>query len=225
MGHFFMKCHLCRVLINIHTHAPVYADRVLALESVYAGQLKLPVSNWLSVGLHPWYLPEPWDSAKSWLETEAGQSHVLAIGEAGLDKVCQTPWAQQLAAFSYCLELSERFAKPLIIHCVRAHAEVIQLKKVIKPRQPWIFHGFDKNLPTAQMALKAGAYLSFGSALFHGNSHAPEVLATMPKDRFFLETDISEWTIQQVYERAAALRGCAVTELEQQIEENFRLVF
>lgn len=198
---------------------------MLAIESLYAGQPNPPVSPWQSAGLHPWHLPKPLTSALEWLEGQAAQDNTLAIGEAGLDKVCQTPWAWQVEAFEYCIGLSEKTGKPLIIHCVRAYSEVLQLKKALKPAQPWIFHGFDKNLSTAQMALKAGAYLSFGSALFRENNHAAEVLPILPKDRFFLETDNSGWTIQQVYERAATLRGCQMAELERQMEENFRVVF
>jgi TatD DNase family protein len=220
-----VKWHLCRVLINIHTHSPVSAPNVLALESLYAGQPDTPVSPWQTVGLHPWHLPTPWTTAIPWLESEASRPQTLAIGEAGLDKVCDTPWASQMEAFTCCIRLSEKLGKPLIIHCVRAHSEVLQLNKALKPEQPWIFHGFDKNQSTAQMVLKAGCYLSFGSALFRANSHASEVLASIPGDRFFLETDMSEWTIQQVYERAATLRGCTLAELERQMEENFQLVF
>ncbi|HAD13754.1 MAG TPA: hypothetical protein DCF33_15110, partial [Saprospirales bacterium] len=124
-----------------------------------------------------------------------------------MDKVCSTPWPLQNASFTYCIELSERVKKPLIIHCVRAHAEVLQLKKVLKARQPWIFHGFDKNLATAQMILNAGAFLSLGSSLFRENHPSAEVLSMVPRNQFFLETDISAWTIHQVYERAAKLRG------------------
>jgi TatD DNase family protein len=220
-----MNYHLCRVLINLHTHSPTLAPGVLALESIYAGQVNPPVSHWQSVGLHPWYLPEPWNSAREWLESQAVLPITLAIGEAGLDKVCSTPWTLQEAAFTYCIELSERVEKPLIIHCVRAHAEVLQLKKVLKARQPWIFHGFDKNLATAQMILNAGAFLSFGSSLFRENNPAAKVLPHIPMNQFFLETDVSAWTIQEVYERAAKLRGWSLAALEQQMEENFRDVF
>jgi Tat protein secretion system quality control protein TatD with DNase activity len=44
-------------------------------------------------------------------------------------------------------------------------------------------------------------------------------------NQFFLETDVSAWTIQEVYERAAKLRGWSLAALEQQMEENFRDVF
>lgn len=213
------------MLINLHTHAPVAMPDVLALESVYAGQPRPPLSPWQSVGLHPWYLPQPWTSACEWLEKEAALPHTLAIGEAGLDKICNTPWETQVEAFRFCIVLAEELGKPLIIHCVRAHAEVLQVKKEFKPSQPWIFHGFDKNQATAEMLLRAGAYLSFGSALFREGNRAGEVLSLVSGDRFFLETDISEWKIQEVYERAAKIRNWTLTELEQQIETNFHHVF
>ena len=156
-----------------------------------------------SVGLHPWYLEGiDLDLATLWLREQAISPGNRAIGE-----------------------ISESFKKPLIIHCVRAFSEVIALKKAWKPAQIWIFHGFDKNLPTTAMLLRAGCYLSFGAALFKPQSHAAESLLASPADRFFLETDDAGITIKAVYERAAFLRGVGLKKLEDLMEENFLRFF
>ncbi len=217
--------HLCNVLINFHTHHPTLAPDVLELESVYLGQTTAARSKTCSLGLHPWYLAnfDP-DAASKWLHTQAASADTMAIGEAGLDKVCKTPWEVQIQAFQLCVQVSEAQEKPLIIHCVRAYPEIIAFKKSWKPRQNWIFHGFDKNLPTAAMILRAGCFLSFGAALFKTNSHAAESLLATPEDRFLLETDNADLNIQTVYEKAAAIRGLALTDLIELMQRNFEKV-
>ena len=59
-------------------------------------------ARYLSAGIHPWYLTEEdMNSQLQWLdkllETD---SRLLALGEAGLDKVCSTPFALAAQSFS-----------------------------------------------------------------------------------------------------------------------------
>ncbi|MBC7775331.1 MAG: TatD family hydrolase [Phycisphaerae bacterium] len=214
------------MFINLHTHHPTLSPGILEVESVYFGQGKTPVAPLRSVGLHPWYLEGiGLEVAKSWLNEQAALPATIAIGESGLDKVCQTPWDLQVLAFQHCVEFSESAGKPLIIHCVRAFSEIIALKKDWKPRQTWIFHGFDKNIQTAARVLRAGCCLSFGAALFRENSHAAESLRATPADRFFLETDDAGISIKAIYERAAFLRGVELRELEEMVKGNLERVF
>ncbi len=212
------------MLVNIHTHFPTLQPGSLEIESVYFGQIQAPRSKHRSVGLHPWYLEGiDLEEAAKWLQEQADRADTCAIGEAGLDKVCKTPWELQVLAFQSCAAVSESTKKPLILHCVRAYSEIIALKKEWKPSQAWIFHGFDRNLPTAAMALRAGCYLSFGSALFKENSHAAESLLATPDDRFFLETDTSKIEIESIYEKAASIRGLSIKALEQLLEQQLFL--
>lgn len=212
------------MLINIHTHFPTLQPGAFEIESVYFGQTQTPCSRHRSVGLHPWYLDGiDLEEADKWLQEQAASADTCAIGEAGLDKVSKTPWDQQVLAFQRCVAVSESTKKPLILHCVRAYSEIIVLKKEWKPRQAWIFHGFDKNLPTAAMLLRAGCFLSFGSALFKENSHAAESLLATPNGRFFLETDASTTTIEAVYEKAASIRRLSIRALEQLLEPQLSL--
>lgn len=218
--------HLCSVLLNLHTHRPAATPDAFEIESVYFGQAQTPVAPARSVGLHPWFLEKTdLDAASEWLRAQAAAPAVCAIGEAGLDKVTSTDWSLQMLGFQRCMEISEQFKKPLVIHCVRAFAEIIELKKQWKPAQPWIFHGFDKNPATAQMLLRAGCYLSFGAAIFKENKHAAEALRDAPAERFFLETDAADLPIAAVYARAAALRNVAQADLEKQIWANFERLF
>lgn len=218
------------MLINIHRHFPEYAaavaEGILEIESRHYGQKGEARSAYRSVGLHPWYLKDiNWLAATEWLQQALALPETVLVGEAGLDKICDTPWAEQLHAFELCAKLAEIVQKPLVIHCVRAYSELLACKKLWRPAQPWIIHGFNKHPQTAQMLLDAGCYLSFGAALLQANSHAGEALAICPDNRFFLETDDHfQASIAEIYTKAAAIKNCSLAAIEQQVESNFLLL-
>jgi len=199
----------------------------LEIENLRFQQAGSAMAAYRSAGLHPWDLSaETLETASKWLLEQAESPQVIAIGEAGLDKLISPPWALQLAAFQRCVEISETTQKPLLIHCIRAFNEIIALKKLRQPQQPWIFHGFNKNQQMADMLLTEGCFLSFGKAIFQENNHAAAVLGQMPADRFFLETDdAAELDIEAVYLKTVALRGMPLKDLQELLEARFRAVF
>jgi len=212
---------------DIHTHFPTGNAGITEVENLRFGQFASGLTKYCSVGLHPWYLKaDGFDSEKQWLDEQSVLPGVCAIGEAGLDKVCDTPWLLQEAAFRYCIGVSETVQKPLVIHCVRAFNEMIQIKKQLKPKQQWIFHGYNKHPDTARMLLKEGCFLSFGAALLKPGNHSAEALQQTPEDRFFLETDDDpDIDMAAIYERAALLRGVSVEHLKAQMDKNARTFF
>jgi len=149
---------------------------------------------------------------------------MLAIGEAGLDKICNVDFSLQLKYFEKQIQISEQFKKPLIIHCVKAFNEIIQLKKLFKPRQSWIIHGFNKNEETAQQLMKNDIKLSFGADLLKSKK-----LQTLLKGNdfknIFLETDDRDVSIEKIYIFAAGLKECSLEEFKQQIYGNFKTIF
>lgn len=101
-------------------------------------------AKFLSVSLHPWYLSaENLQAQINWMEhCLSSDPRVVAVGEAGLDKLCDTPLPLQQEAFQAAIELSEKYRFPLLIHAVKATAELLALQKKYRPTQPWIIHGF-----------------------------------------------------------------------------------
>lgn len=208
--------------IDLHTHHPCGETDVLEIESIYPGQSPNGKTRWFSAGLHPWHLGNTGlDEAAGWLHDHAANPDCLAIGEAGLDKVTKTPWTLQVSAFEQCIRIAVETGKPMIIHCVKAYAEVTAALLNAPSVPVAIFHGFDKHPQTAKMLLDAGFFLSFGAALFRQNSHAAAALQQIPPDRFFLETDDKNLDIRSVYTRAAAIRQITPVQLEEQIRQNF----
>jgi TatD DNase family protein len=212
--------------LNLHTHHLVGSADVLEIESLYFGQEITHRPGFRSVGLHPWHLDGlDLAAAEQWLREQAARPDTLAIGEAGLDKVTRTPWPAQLDAFAVCLRVAADTGKPLLVHCVKAYGEIVQILShpggAAQRPSTVVFHGFDKHPQTAQMVLHAGCHLSFGAALFREDGHAAEALRQTPADRFFLETDVQKIDIKAVYARAAEIRDVPVSVVQGQVWQNF----
>jgi len=178
-----------------------------------------------SIGIHPWYIDEnrlATDLAT--IETKLQLPECLALGECGLDKRIDIPMALQIAVFEQQIALAEQYQKPLILHLVAAYDELIEIKKRLNISVPVILHGFSKNVQVAQQMLDHGFYLSFGKYLLR-NPELKTVFQSVPNDRFFLETDTIEETLEEVYSRASEYKGMTIEALHQQIAANYEKVF
>jgi TatD DNase family protein len=209
---------------DIHTHTPSHSDESLSVLNVYQNFEIVNDKGLYSIGLHPWYL----QNAKAdfaLLQAHAGNKQVLAIGECGLDKICETNWELQLLYFRQQIQLAKLYSKPLIIHCVRAYEEVVDVLNEEKVAVPVVFHGYNKNYILAQRLLNKGYYLSFGAALVNGNENIKEVVKKMPQDRFFAETDNSGTSIIDIYQCLAEIRKTDADTIILQLQKNFKSVF
>ena len=216
---------MCK-FINVHTHL-AQDDNVISIQHVHAGELdKEPTKGLFSVGFHPWYIQESsWKEKLEKMRTEVKHPAVLAIGESGLDKVCETPFSLQMDVFTAMIELSESVQKPLIIHCVRAFQEVIALRKKVQPKQDWIIHGFNRNQNIASSLLDQRILLSFGGDLLKSESPILEVLKNIPTNEFFLESDNKEISMDELYSKAANIRNENLEVMKENLFTNFKRVF
>jgi TatD DNase family protein len=176
--------------------------------------------------VHPWYIEEK-ALEKHLAEVEAlsAGDQIIAIGETGLDKLTKAPIELQKLIFARHLDIAARSRKPVIVHCVKAHNELKAAYNAQKADIPLIIHGFNSNLTIAEQMLNSGFCLSFGVALFMPNSNASSVITKIPEDRLFLETDDSEWSIFDIYRKAAGLRQTSVAHLRDVIARNFKNCF
>lgn len=176
-----------------------------------------------SIGIHPWYIDgngqEQLRKLKQWIT----HPHVLAIGECGLDKICNTDFYLQQEVFTKQIQWANSVQKPLVIHCVRAWEEVFSLLKKQEPTVPVIFHGFAKSGAIASRIINNGYYLSFGKAL--QQERIREILGNIPSDRFFLETDDAALSIESVYDMASDSLSIDHNSLSLQLQQNAAAVF
>ena len=205
-------------LQNTHKAEPVSAgkaiiNRKLATDALCEGYF-------YSAGIHPWDLTE-FDTERrlECLREQLAEKQLVAVGEAGLDKLAAAPMQLQVAVFKEQVELSEKYELPLIIHCVKAMDELLALRKERAPKQPWIWHGFRGKPEQAKQLLQKGFYLSFG---MHYSSEAMNVV---PDSRLFLETDDSPVDIEDVLRDAAKVRGVEVETLQAIVRKNIQDIF
>ena len=109
-----------------------------------------------------------------------------------MDTMCGVPMELQTEAFERHIRLSEDVRKPLIVHDVRAHPQLISLHKKWKPIMPWVIHGFRGKPQLADMLLREGFYLSFGEHF------SPASVAVVPSGKLLVETDESHLSIEEI---------------------------
>ena len=165
------------------------------------------------------------DEVLNKLKENLQQSQVVALGEAGLDKTHKGSFERQINVFERQIELSEALQKPMILHDVRSHSEILALRKKHKAKQPWILHGFNGSKQDIQQLTGQGLYLSIGESLLHPERKIHKSLKTIPLDKLFLETDMAEIGIVSVYEAAAKLLDIDIVVLKTQIFSNFARLF
>nr|WP_315222838.1 TatD family hydrolase [uncultured Flavobacterium sp.] len=209
---------------NFHTHRFTNQSLILELVNQYPHEFDSTIPFY-SIGIHPWYVVENRiDEDLKIIEEKLQTENCLAVGECGLDKRIEIPLEQQMKVFEKQLALAEKYQKPVVIHCVAAFQEVIAIKKKMKISVPMIVHGFSKNNQVAQQLIKEGFYISFGKYLLR-NPDLKTVFQKVPIDRFFLETDTIDESIEQVYELASEYKNITIRELKDVIASNFRKVF
>jgi TatD DNase family protein len=186
-------------LVDIHTHNP-----------------RSGVLSPTMAGIHPWdagrNLPMPDFSACD------------IVGETGLDYAKEVSREAQQELFLRHLTAAEKLEKPVVLHVVKSFEDVmIALKK--HRLQGVVFHGFIGSREQAQRAISEGYYLSFGDRSLR-SPRTREVIATMPIEKLFCETDDNtEFSIEKIYREVAALRAISHEELASEIEKNYRRLF
>jgi TatD DNase family protein len=209
---------------NLHTHKFTNQPDVLELVNQYPQEFDTAIPMY-SIGIHPLFIDENrLESDFQIVEEKLALPECLALGECGLDKRSETSFEIQQAVFERQLALAEKYHKPVVIHCVAAFQELIEIKKRLKISVPMVVHGFSKKIELAKQLVDNGFYLSFGKNLLR-NPEIESVFKSIPNDKFFLETDTIEEGIQGVYTLAAKYKNIEVEELTGIINENYNAVF
>jgi TatD DNase family protein len=209
---------------NLHTHLATNQPNVLELVNQYPYEFDETIPYY-STGIHPWYIEVGRiESDLQVIESKLKLPNCLAVGECGLDKRIEIPMELQQSVFEKQLLLAEKYQKPVVIHCVAAFQELIEIKNKLRISVPILIHGFSKNEQLALQLLNNGFYISFGKYLLR-NPEMESVFKSIPDNRFFLETDTIEEGIQEVYALAAKYKETSVADIQKQVNDNFLEVF
>jgi TatD DNase family protein len=209
---------------NLHTHKFTNSSDILELVNQYPWEFDATIPNY-SIGIHPWYIDENrLENDMKTIEEKLQMSECFALGECGLDKRIEIQLTLQIEVFEKQIALAEKYQKPLVLHLVAAFDELIEIKKRLKITVPIIIHGFSKNEQVAKQLIDNGFYLSFGKYLLR-NPDLETVFKSVPNDRFFLETDTIEETLEEVYILAAKYKNIKIEDLIEILNVNFNTVF
>ncbi|MBC6108820.1 TatD family hydrolase [Pedobacter fastidiosus] len=205
--------------LDIHTHQPLpkqHVQSILSLSLTDGDLYPLTNTRPISVGLHPWFAKlKNLELQFENLKNKAQQPNVKMIGECGLDKLRGERLENQVIILEKQIALAEELNKPIILHCVKGFAELIEIKDRLKVKVPMILHGFNKNVELGKQLIDKGFMLSFGTSILRTDSGAAKLI--QDTDNFFLETDDSLTPIEEIYDATANLKKCSVDELKARI--------
>lgn len=149
-----------------------------------------------SLGLHPSEISIfDTHSESEIFDLMIAQSHhpkIVGIGECGLDYFkIEGQKEQQQILFTIMIKVALHLGLPLIIHSREALDDVVKILKEQKfPFEKVVFHSWSYGPKEAQEILALGAFLAFNGIVTYKNATAvQEVAATVPENKFFLETD------------------------------------
>ncbi|WP_163356958.1 TatD family hydrolase [Dysgonomonas sp. 25] len=211
-------------LYDIHTHhLPTdmpQGYQVVSILNTYPLEADLQDKEgvYYSCGIHPWYMDKAAEQFQR-LEEIALDRRVVAIGEAGLDKLKGAEWELQEHYFRKQIELSIEVQKPLIIHCVKAWDELIALRKEYQPDNAWIVHGFRGKPQQAEQLLHAGFKISVGEVF------NPETIKRIPLDSLFCETDMSDTPVLSICQNVSRESDVCIEYLIENIGVNVKNAF
>lgn len=206
--------------IDIHTHHPL-GNNIGLCSYRFGVDYPIVQGERSSVGIHPWDAGRL-DSRALALEALRGYD-CAAIGEIGLDKACDVKFGEQCEVFEQQLIIASERTLPVIIHCVRAQQEVVDVLRR-HPTLTVVFHGFIGSPQQMEQLVKHGYFISFGFGAL-GSPKTIDALRACPAERLFLESDTSNSDIRSLYEAVADLRGVNVEQLTADIYDNYKRIF
>ncbi|MBG0858767.1 MAG: TatD family hydrolase [Bacteroidales bacterium] len=214
--------------IDIHTHGSGPVSGVFSLENLMAHEDISPADIQgiaFTSGIHPWYLNENnqyqlVDIVRKNIEHPS----VIAVGEAGIDKLRGPSLELQRKVFEQQISIAEEHEIPVVIHSVRAWDELLSEHKKLRPKMPWLIHGFRGKRELALQLISKGMFISFWYE-FVIRPESADLIRNLPRERIFLETDGADIRISEVYAKVSSDLGISVDILKSVLFKNFKKYF
>lgn len=150
-----------------------------------------------AIGSHPWFLHTAncYEPLEKWLNQ--ADPHCIALGETGLDRLCDVAFDIQVAAFRQHLECAQNFFMPLIIHSVKAHGDVLSLLHDYRLPARGVIHGFHGSFEQALAFWKLGFLIGVGhTVVLQRSQKTLDAIRRLPAQALLLETDAPSKTMQ-----------------------------
>lgn len=191
-----------------------------------------------SCGVHPLNLDdEDYDAER--FETLAQETHVVALGETGLDYYYQQDNIDlQQFIFKEHIRLGRKLSKPVIVHTRNARQDTLTILKQ-EHVYSGVLHCFTEDIDTAKQLLDLGFYISFsGIITFKNAENLRDVARYVPLDRILVETDSPYLApvpyrgkenqpayVREVANYLSTLKGVSLETLAKQTTNNFCQLF
>ncbi|GGY75324.1 deoxyribonuclease [Cellvibrio zantedeschiae] len=149
---------------------------------------------YLGVGLHPWWIEKEFaqnfNMLKQQLADNLSLKKCVAIGECGLDAGIETPLEVQHQVLDVHLQLAHETKMPVIIHCVKAHNELLQQLKKYQLPAGGVIHAFSGSYEMATQYWSMGFRLGIGGTITYERANKTRnAVKQLPLDAILLETD------------------------------------
>lgn len=201
-----------------------------------------------AAGVHPWWVEQmaisPQQVARAVVERvererSTGEARCVAVGECGLDANIDTPMERQMAVFEAQLDAADRVSLPVIVHCVRAHNEMIRALKNNPPKKGGVIHAFSGSREIAETYIELGFRLGVGGTItYERAAKTRNAIASVPLESLLLESDAPDMPLAgrqghrnspeyltTIAETLAGLRGDSLDTVIAQTEKNTRALF
>ena len=186
-------------------------------------------------GFHPLYLDKYQRGDFEFLKEFIKHNPTVAIGECGLDYLCNIDKNFQKEIFIKHLELAEQLNLPLSIHARKALDEVLHLIKPFKVK--FIIHSFTGSNQQLENIFKLGGIIGIGgTSTYPRAKRLQSQLKIIPKNSFLLETDCPDQPICGfqgiknepaktfwVAKNLAELRNCTIKEIIEDCRETAKI--
>jgi len=211
--------------INIHTHNKV-CNISICIINLFPDYVKVIEDDKLySIGIHPWEVNKiNVEDQLSVIKGISFKENIIAVGEIGLDKYHEN-FELQKEVFLKQVEIAKVADKPIVVHCVKAYSEFLEILKKENLKIPIIVHRYSGNKTIAKELIKFGCYLSFGYELFNSKSKVQKVFKSLSLENIFFETDDSDICIEDVYKKASELKNIDIKYLQKVVQLNYTTVF
>lgn len=152
-----------------------------------------------AAGLHPWWIKnseQNFAALSQGLREYVSLSKCVAIGECGLDAAIETPLQLQHDVLDIHLQLAQEISVPLIIHCRKAHNELLQQLKHYRFGAGGVIHGFSGSYEMAMQYWAMGFRLGIGGTITYERANKTrEAVKQLPIEAILLETDAPDMPI------------------------------
>lgn len=170
---------------------------------------------------------------------QKGVSKCVAVGECGLDKLIATPLSLQRQILEVHIDLANQLHKPLIIHSVKTHNELLSCFKQNPPRYGGVIHAFSGSLETARQFLARGFLLGVGGTITYERAQKTRhALRNISLEYLLLETDAPDMPLSgqqgdrnspeylpRIAQCLADLQGIGIDQVAEATYQNARRLF